>query len=587
MPSSFTRLITPTQVRALADDRSYQRGEVYFRQGQVKSLAEQGEVVAAQVEGTETYEVEFWIEDDQLGYQCDCPVGLDAWFCKHCVAVGLAWLAHPPASTSTAVKSSQSSNGRSAAVTTLKDVQHYLEQQDQANLVKLILDRAMQDTDWREQLLMKVAAHQPSVDLKTFQRALKNAIVVRGEIDYYQVRSYAHSIEKVLDSITALLETGQPDAVIALCEYAIPLIEDAMQSVDDSDGHLGGILEETQDLHYQACEQAQPEPIGLAGRLFELGLESDFDTFSNAVDTYAEVLGQTGLGHYQELAETEWAKLPAPDPSHRTGYGSHRRRLSHMLEQLARQTGDLDSIVAVKRRDLSTSSTYLQIAQLYQEADQPDQALQWAEDGLKAFPDRPDRRLRDWIISAYQQCGRFEDAVNIVWAMFTESPGLANYQALKIAAERAKQWKEWRKQAIDQIRQQIKQAQTQRQGALSYAFRDHSLFVEIFLWEGETELAWQEAKTGKCSKQLWLKLADQRQLDHPEDALSIYMNEIEPLIQQTNNGAYAQAIEFIKKARSLMLRLNLQDQYEQYTTHLRANYKNKRNFIKLLNQEKL
>ncbi|HEY9695785.1 MAG TPA: hypothetical protein V6D10_00725 [Trichocoleus sp.] len=583
MPSPFARLLTIDQLHVLADDRSYQRGEAYFQQGQVRSLAEHQEVVAAQVEGTETYEVEFWIEDgNQLAYQCDCPVGIEGWFCKHCVAVGLAWLANPPSS------GAKKRKGAKSAVTTMQDVQHYLEQQERSALVKLILDRAMKDAEWREQLLMKVAAAQPQgIDLKTFQRALKSAISHRGFVDYGEAGSYASGIEHVLDSIAPLIEQGHGEAVVQLCEYAVPLLEDALGSVDDSNGEVGSVLEQMQKLHYEACQQAKPDPIALAERLYELEMNAEFDTFYGAVNTYAEILGKTGIDRYRQLAEADWAEQPTLTPSQRSGFNSKRWRLTNIMEQLARQTGDVEAIVAVKRRDLSKAYTYLQIAQLYEEAKQPDRALHWAEEGLKAFSDRPDSRLQDFVVERYQQQGRFNDAMAIVWSMFTERPTLQSYQHLKTEADRGKQWAKWREKAIDHIRQQIERAKQQKQGVLAFTYRDHSLLVEVFIWEGEIELAWQEAQKGQCSKQLWLKLADLRQQDHPEDSLSLYMNEIEPLIQQTNNSAYAQAIEFLKKVKTLMLRLGLQSQFEQYREHLGKTYKAKRNFTKLLNTEKL
>lgn len=585
MPSSFSKLITPAQLKSLADAKSYQRGEAYFRQGQVHSLAEQDEVIAAQVEGTETYDVEFWIEGDELAYQCDCPVGIEGWFCKHCVAVGLSWLADPPQKP----KSKRAAKG-AKSTTTMQDVQQYLEQQDKAGLIKLVLDQAMKDAEWREQLLMKVAAAQPGgVDLKTFRRALKNAITPRGEIDYYQVKNYARSIGKVVDSMSVLLETGEAEALITLCEEAVPQLEEAMRYVDDSNGHVGAVLCNVQELHFQACEQARPDPVQLAERLFELELACYTDTFYGAADTYAHLLGTAGIDRYRTLAEAAWAELPPPDPNARTRYDPRRFGLKHILEVLARQTGDLETLVAAKSRDLSSAYTYLEIAQLYEKAGDADRALQWAEDGLKAFPDRTDRRLRDFLIQAYQQRGRLEDAVAIAWSGFTELPSLEHYKVLKSVADQGKQrtqnWKHWRQQALDHIRHQM--AQQQRQKSFVYSPRDHSLLVEIFLWEKETERAWQEAKSGGCSQILWLQLADQLQAQHPDEALLIYQKAIEAWIQQTNNDAYARAIELVKKVKLLMLNLDQPSQYKQYISKLRITYKAKRNFIKLLDMEKL
>jgi uncharacterized Zn finger protein len=576
--SLFSKLITPTRLQDLAGDRSYERGEDYFRQGRVQSLMESGDEITATVVGTELYEVTLRAESRKLGFECDCPVGLDGDFCKHCVAVGLAWLAEPA---ETKVKDRSPS-------TTMQDVQRHLEQQEKADLVKLILDRVAKDSDWREQLLLKVAALQPKgVDRKTFERALKNAITIRGYVEYGEVKSYARGIEKVLDAIANLLTEGQAQVVMELCEYAIPLVETAMNSVDDSNGYVGGVLAELQDLHYRACEQAKPDPIALAERLFEFEMGTGFETFYGAVDTYADILGDAGISRYRQLAESAWAELPPLTASQRTSFDSKRWRLSSIMERLAQQSGDVEAIVAVKRRDLSQPYSYLNIAQLYLDAGKSESALKWAEDGLKAFPDRTDSRLNDFLIKEYQKRGRFEEAIALTWKMFTEQPSLNNYQKLKAEAERGNQWAKWREQAIAHIRQQIKQAKQQKTGMLAFTHRDCSLLVEIFLWEGNVEQAWQEAQTGGCAKQLWLKLADQRQQAHPEDSLSIYMNQVEPLIQTTSNSGYAEAVEFIKKVRSLMLRLELRSQYDQYITHLRTAYKAKRNFIGLLNREKL
>jgi uncharacterized Zn finger protein len=578
--SQFPKLITSTQLHDLAGDRSYERGSNYFRQGRVQSLVESEDEIRAEVVGTEPYEVALWIEDRQLGYECDCPVGLDGIFCKHCVAVGLAWLAKPT--------ESRAQGGKRSPSTTMQDVQRYLEQQEKPDLVKLILDRAAKDTDWREHLLLKVAALKPQgADLKTFERALKNAITIRGYLEYGEVKRYARGIEKVLDAIANLLSEGQAQAVMELCEYAIPLLETAMNSVDDSNGYVGAILEEVQDLHYRACEQVKPDPITLAERLFEFEMGTGFDTFYGAVDTYADLLGDAGLIRYRQMAEAAWEESIPSSSSRRMSFDSQSWRLSNIMERLARQTGDVEAVVAVKRRDLSQPYSYLNIAQLYLDSGKPESALKWAEDGLKAFPDRTDSRLNDFLIEEYQKQGRFEEAIALTWKMFADRPSLISYQKLKAEAERGKQWAKWREQAIAHIRQQIKQAKKQTTGALAFTYRDHSLLIEILLWEEEVESAWQEAKTGGCTKALWLRLADLRQQAYPEDSLSIYMNQIEPLIQATNNSAYADAVEFLKKARSLMLRLELRSQYDQFVAHLRTTYKAKRNFIGLLNREKL
>ncbi len=87
----LTTVVTPRLLRRVAGESFFGRGEAYFAEGAVRSLRRDGGGVKAVVQGTHRYRVHVWAEDGNLGYDCTCPVGRDGEFCKHCVAVGLAW----------------------------------------------------------------------------------------------------------------------------------------------------------------------------------------------------------------------------------------------------------------------------------------------------------------------------------------------------------------------------------------------------------------------------------------------------------------------------------------------------------------
>ena len=66
--------------------------------------------------------------------------------------------------------------------------------------------------------------------------------------------------------------------------------------------------------------------------------------------------------------------------------------------------------------------------------------------------------------------------------------------------------------------------------------------------------------------------------------MAIYEKRIEPLIEQTNNAAYKAAYKLLVRVRDLMQRLDREAEFEEYIELLRAEYKRKRNFMKLLEQ---
>ncbi|MGP1386758.1 MAG: SWIM zinc finger family protein [Thainema sp.] len=581
--TTFSDILDDDLLLKVAGQQSYERGVDYFERGAVHSLAQYGDRITADVYGTEAYQVQLWLEDAELKHRCTCPVGVEGWFCKQCVAVALSWIDEPPSYR-------PAGDAPAKTGTTMQDVHDYLAQQDRETLVQMILDQAMEDTHWREKLLMKAAFQQRSgADINTFRRVLRNAIAVGDFVDYYAAYDYSNQVQSAVDGLEELFEAGYASEVIELSEEAMDLLDDALNSVDDSSGYLGTIMDQVQELHYRACERAKPNPRALAQRLFRMELASGYGFFYNALETYADILGEAGREAYQELVDEEWEKLPPISQSERHSFNYRRSQLNRMKETLVAHTGSLEDLVTVIAKDLSQPSRYLQIARLYQDANRTEDAIAWAEDGLEAFKnDYLTGQLGDFLVTAYEQQGRVDDAVDIVWRDFTSSPSLPLYQKLKRQAEKANKWPELRSQALAQVQQKTDEARQSKQSTygqrFGYSHRDYSLLVEIYLWEGNIDQAWQAALTGGCHRNLWMRLAERRAADHPEDALSVYLPAVEPLINQTNNDAYLQAVDLLVQIKDLMARLNRQTEFDTLLTEMSTNYKRKRNFIKFLTQ---
>jgi uncharacterized Zn finger protein len=91
--SPFASILHREAIRRLVDDRTFDRGVDYHAQGRVSALARHEAALSAKVRGTNEYRVRLWVKEEGLAYSCSCPMGADGAFCKHGVAVGLAWLA--------------------------------------------------------------------------------------------------------------------------------------------------------------------------------------------------------------------------------------------------------------------------------------------------------------------------------------------------------------------------------------------------------------------------------------------------------------------------------------------------------------
>ncbi len=584
-------VLTRDALRVLAGDRAYERGEMYASEGRVHDIAEDRGHITATVMGSARYHASLWVEGKKVRYACSCPVGDDGACCKHCVALGLAWLeraaptAGAAATGATALQKTAKKRSVGTRPLTMKDVHTHLAAERKDTLVELLMRHAMADEGLRQQLLLDTArSTRNGVNLDTFRQAISNAIESGEFVDYREAYSYFARVDDVITSIAELTDK-HPQAVVELVEYALASMERSIGSVDDSDGGTSEILDRLHALHLAACERARPDPLALARTLFEWELRSEWEIFHGAVVRYAKVLGKKGLAAYRALAEAEWARVPVlrADAGDRNRHSS-RYQITAIMESLATMSGDLEALVAVKQRDLSSAYAYLTIAQLYKSAGQQDRAMEWAEKGVKDFPQRASSELRTFLAAQYRRLKRHDEAMTLLWTVFADSPTLEHYAALHQYAEPIGKWPVWRERALATVREGIatRGDDAKRRPAYGDTRVDGSLLVRIFLWEKDVDAAWREAEATGCSASLWMQLARLRERTHPADAVRVYQEAVERALGQKHNDAYREAVDLLRDIARAMKRSKDSPGFAAYVEAVRARHKPKRNFVKLL-----
>ena len=105
----------------------------------------------------------------------------------------------------------------------------------------------------------------------------------------------------------------------------------------------------------------------------------------------------------------------------------------------------------------------------------------------------------------------------------------------------------------------------------------------MLIWEGDPDAAWETANEGGCSRDLWLKLADLRRAEYPEDALGVYRRHVEDVIAGKDKRAYAEAVRLIDETvRELYTECGRPEDFGAYVEEVRAAHKPKRNLMKLM-----
>lgn len=374
-------------LRARAGDKAFARGQSYHSDGRIEILAVERSRIRARVVGTEIYRAELNGSGRRFTGDCTCPVASDrADFCKHLVAVALCMNAMTP--------------GEGAAVSNrFEKIRAHLMAQKPSALVEMLLGLSERDPVLLQDLELAVAMDGGDEEalFSCFRQAINAATGISDYVEYGEMRDWAVNAGSVLKRVGELTERGHPPVALRLLDHFFGRMEKALQSVDDSHGYGSGLVALAGDLHLKACRAAKPEPIGLARELFRRETEWDWsDCFHGSGETYRTVLGKAGLAEYRRLAEEAWAGIkPLRGNARRArdDQSALRYRLQSILENFAARVDDIDAMIAIRTRDLSSGYRYLQVAKLCADHGRMAEALKWADEGLWQCEDDPDGRL--------------------------------------------------------------------------------------------------------------------------------------------------------------------------------------------------
>lgn len=570
MGSTVPRFDVET-LRTLAGEAVFARGESYFREARVEIVSVDASSVRASVAGSDTYAVELRNTGKDVFGSCTCVAFSEWGFCKHLVATGLAANALSPE--------------EFASVSDRSDqMRKHLVARGAEALADLVLRIAQRDERLQAELELTAAAELD--DDKALAARLRKAVTqatrTNDYIEYREVAGWIEGVRDVLYQIEALIDAGRAAVALGVLDHVFSRLEDALESLDDSDGGVGGLFVTARDIHVAACEKAKPDPIDLARQLFDREVDSDWDFFAGASVGYAGVLGEAGLAEYRSLAEEAWRKIkPLGARSKRTDdeHSSTRYRLGQILESFAEGDGDLDARIAIRSKDLSSPYAYLGIAQLCLDNGREAEALKWAEDGLFLFEDDPDERLIVFAADLYRRAGRGAEAEALLWRSFEQQPSMELYRRIKVLASGDPSVL---RTACDRALARLRAGVEGRRRALPKWSSPVELLLGFLLEERLLSEAWAVVRTHGCSDPQLERLAVASEESHPAEALNAYAGRVERLLGLGGNGNYEGACKIIRRMATIRHRLGVDADHTAYVDELAKRHKAKRNFVKLL-----
>lgn len=543
-------LLSDDNLIRLADKGAFQRGQRYFNEGRVAVGKSDNDHIRARVEGTTVYAVELAFRDGELIAACNCPV---EGFCKHAVAVSLAWRGEAPV------------KPRARSKETPLDLAAFLTAQPVERLAQWLVKYTHEYDGVRRELALLARMETSRDDPAALVKAVRGFLNMRRFLDYRASIDYARELDGLLSLLQQIL-ARDPTLCAELCEAAAEKLFRIYGNADDSAGAIGDRFHELAELHRQACTAAPPPPMALAKRLYALEAEDEWGLFDFSY--YQEALGDEGFAVFGALAQKEWERLPPPK-SEMDRYG-RRWKLRQLLEACAQQAGDLEYLIALRSSDLNAPRAFAQLVEAYRQAGRGREALAAAERGMKAFP--RDWMLREVAARELREAGMDDEALELLWRNFQDAPSEHTYQ--KLLAATGDKHGAWRERAMEALR-------STEQSLARSGKPDASLRIAILLGENQISEAIALASDHGCTPNLLENLAAKAEKTDPAAAVAFYRRVVEhAMSRHPGNAAYAVSAEHLKRMRPLMPQAG----FDAYVADLRQRFRAKRNFIKLLDE---
>jgi hypothetical protein len=449
------------------------------------------------------------------------------------------------------------------------------------DLLELVLDQIIEDEDWRDRLFLRATA--ADADLETILAEVADLLDPAdfGEYGYVEEgesRRYASRVAAVIDVVAGLIDADHADEAIEVAEHAIDLVAAGFQHALDPAGAIWAAVCSLLVIHEQACRAEPPDPEFLAEFLAVRMINAEGLPVID-ITAYRELLGAPGVAALGEILTSEASR----NASYHT---------DEALEVFLRVFGDTDALVAKLSANLPPSGLgQLRIARELMAADRPDEALDWAERGLRdavasassGAAVRPAPELADFVAERYAELGRADDALAVRRDAFAAGRDVRTYEQLRVAAERAGAWPATRSWALDLLRADADALRSDQRGL---RLAREPVLIDVLVAEGEGDAAW-EAAAGIASDDQWRRVARLVESTRPADALSVYQRQIEPLKRETGDRAYERMAVLLLRVRACHSRLGTEGAFNSYLRALRADQKRKPKLMSVLDSHQL
>ncbi len=603
--------LSETDLRYHTTDKSFQRGEDYYRSGAVTDLCQRGNCLCGEVEGNEAAPYQITIQFDAGGISgatCTCPYDYEGW-CKHIVAVAL-----------TSIRKPETIQQRLSLNELLDRLNHVQTQ----TLVQELVAREPGLLNQIDRFVTKISSptvqqvstteprikRQTSVDPQPYRYQTKQ--MMRNCLQHWEEGWEENPIDidfpDILGQVQAFIDRGDGnDALVILAAITEACVEE-WEEVSDYGEESYSLIEQLDPVWAAAvltAELSSVEAIDL-----QVNLEEWQDRLGGEFEIAAEALRQ-GWDTPELLAilQGENADLWEDGrPSYADKLTRIRLEILNLQERypeylnLARaedlieeylvmlaQMGQIAEVMVASVR-IKDAGQALTIAKVLREQDALTEALSIAKAGLE-LPDRIstsqaeqqfftvhqspllDRHryeLADWTSELAQGLDDPITALTARTMAFKLRPSMEGYQQIKTLAGDA--WQSLQLDLLQHLR-------------LMDSWSHAEAKVQIFLSEGLVDDAISTVTDSYARANLIPVVMDAAMIYKPEWVIATAIRPAEDIMNRGKAESYQEAVNWLAKARAAYLQSGRQSEWQEYRAQLVETHGRKRKLMGLINEQ--
>ncbi len=568
MNNRIDDVVTATNLRSMAGSRSYSRGEEYFHEGAVHHLYCDGEQLTADVHGTHVYRARITNVGGRLIGKCNCPVGHDGAFCKHLVALGLAYLNSRKETVEEQNKSAFSWND-------------FLKTRNKDELIKIILEMSPNNSDLIERYRMANLPTDGGAKLRELKSKIDELFGIAEDMeehydDYWDGYEDNDSVEEFCEENELLLNVLEQLAVQEefgllwdATAYAIGIFMDSsnaeMDYIQEFVGKLAG--------YFLEALRSKVKPDDEAFRLFidweKKGKNFGYEQISMILEGLpAECRDKWAAGALEKWRGYHRRKLSDYD------YDGEREYVENHLLAWADERKDFKLKLAIMEKKMHRSDDVVTLAKEYGRQGMQDKVIPFLHKMRKELP-------RDWeinslLIEELQKAGDDRQALEIAWEEFTKDPEYdAPLDRLQDVSSRMKLWQEYYRKALD-FMEELEKKEKKRPSFPFYYNGMRQRRVNVLFSHGDQQDAWELAQGSMLSEECWLKLAAWRSNEAPDDAAAVVKKLLDDALRPTGEGAYRHVVSLLEIYREYLEMSGRDADFRACCLGIRQEYKRRR-----------